>query len=425
MRNATRLIWIVVGLVLVLAPLGLPPFAMTLLTEAVILGLFAMSLDLMFGYTRLVSFGHAAAYGFGAYACGWLLLHTGMPLLFAVFAAGLLTGVMAIGVGWMCTLATGVSFSMLTLALAQLLYAISFKWTSVTGGSDGLAGIPRTIGPFGFAALSSKAGFYYLALGCLVGGFLICSALVRSPFGAVLRGIRENEAKTTALGYNTRLYKIAVVAISYGLGGLAGALYAPFAGFANTELLFWLLSGQVLIMVIVGGAGTLIGPVLGAAFFMLMEHQLSAWTEAWALYFGLIFIATNKGSVLYQDAPNRRRWLRHLRWAEQQYREYEKPLNADSSFLNPPSLSSRFSAGSSQSSNRTSCRYSPPMVWNLPARTRPGVPFSTRTQPMPSRPGRPLTRVNTTKAPASSARLTSVFTPLRRSVSPRTVVLVA
>jgi branched-chain amino acid transport system permease protein len=214
-----------------------------------------------------------------------------MPLLFAVFAAGLLTGVIAIGVGWMCTLATGVSFSMLTLAFAQLLYAISFKWTSVTGGSDGLAGIPRTVGPFGFAALSSKAGFYYLALGCLVGGFLACSALVRSPFGAVLRGIRENEAKTTSLGYNTRLYKIAVVAVAYGLGGLAGALYAPFAGFANTELLFWLLSGQVLIMVIVGGAGTLIGPVLGAAFFMLMEHQLSALTEAWALYFGLIFIA--------------------------------------------------------------------------------------------------------------------------------------
>ena len=146
-------------------------------------------------------------------------------------------------------------------------------------------------GPFGFAALSSKAGFYYLALACLVGGFLLCRALVRSPFGAVLRGIRENEAKTMALGYNTRLYKIAVVAVSYALGGLAGALYAPFAGFANTELLFWLLSGQVLIMVIVGGAGTLIGPVLGAAFFMLMEHQLSAWTEAWALYFGLIFIA--------------------------------------------------------------------------------------------------------------------------------------
>jgi branched-chain amino acid transport system permease protein len=290
-RPTTGIVWTAIALAAVLAPLGLPPFAMTLLTEAVILGLFAMSLDLMFGYTRLVSFGHAAAYGLGAYSCGWMLLNTDTPLLFAVFLAALLTGVIGLGVGWMCTLATGVSFSMLTLAFAQLLYAISFKWTSVTGGSDGLAGIPRTVGPFGFAALSSKAGFYYLALACLVGGFLMCRGLVRSPFGAVLRGIRENEAKTTALGYNTRLYKIAVVAIAYGLGGLAGALYAPFAGFANTELLFWLLSGQVLIMVIVGGAGTLVGPVLGAAFFMFMEHQLSAWTEAWALYFGLIFIA--------------------------------------------------------------------------------------------------------------------------------------
>jgi branched-chain amino acid transport system permease protein len=161
----------------------------------------------------------------------------------------------------------------------------------VTGGSDGLAGIPRTAGPFGFAALTSKAGFYYLVLACLVGAFLVCFALVRSPFGAVLRGIRENEAKTTSLGYNTRLYKIAVVAVAYGLGGLAGALYAPFAGFANTELLFWLLSGQVLIMVIVGGSGTLIGPIIGAAFFLILEHQLSSYTEAWALFLGLVFIA--------------------------------------------------------------------------------------------------------------------------------------
>ncbi len=106
----------------------------------------------------------------------------------------------------------------------------------------------------------------------------------------MLRGIRENEAKTLSLGYNTRHYKIAVVAISFAFGGLAGALYAPFAGFANTELLFWLFSGQVLIMVIVGGAGTLIGPIIGAAFFMLVSNLLSSWTDSWALFFGLIFI---------------------------------------------------------------------------------------------------------------------------------------
>ena len=275
---------------LALAPLIVPTYGMTLLTEALILGLFAMSLDLMVGYTRLISFGHAAAYGLGAYACGWLLLHSSVPMLFAIPLAALLTGIIAIGVAWVCTQASGVSFSMLTLAFAQLLYAVAYKWTSVTGGSDGLAGIPRLPGPFGLHLFVSRNGFYYLVLLVLLTALLFCRALVRSPFGAVLRGIRENEAKTLALGYNTRGYKIAIVALSYTLGGLAGALYAPFAGFANTELLFWLLSGQVLIMVVVGGAGTLIGPILGAAFFLTIEHQLSNYTEAWALFFGLIFI---------------------------------------------------------------------------------------------------------------------------------------
>jgi branched-chain amino acid transport system permease protein len=274
---------------LALMPFGLPPYAMTLLTEALILGLFAMSLDLMVGYARLISFGHAAAYGFGAYACGNFLLHTAMPLPVAVLLAGLLGGIVAIGVGWVCTQATGVSFSMLTLAYAQLLYAVAFKWTPVTGASDGLAGIPRNPGPFGMV-WTTKAGFYYLALACLLGAFVFCRALVRSPFGAVLRGIRENEAKTLALGFNTRHYKIAIVAISYGLAGLAGALYAPFAGFANTELLFWLLSGQVLIMVIVGGTGTLVGPILGAMFFLYVQQKLSTYTDSWALFFGVIFI---------------------------------------------------------------------------------------------------------------------------------------
>ncbi len=284
-----------VAALLALMPLGLPPYAMTLLTEALIMGLFAMSLDLMVGYARLISFGHAAAYGLGAYTCGNILLHTDIPLPVAVLLAGLFSGIVAIGVAWVCTLATGVSFSMLTLAFGQLLYAVAFKWTSVTGASDGLAGIPRRPGPFGVTVFGTKIGFYYLTMACLFGSFLFARTLVRSPFGAVLRGIRENEAKTLSLGYNTRLYKIAIVAMSYMLGGLAGALYAPFAGFANTELLFWLQSGQVLIMVIVGGTGTLVGPILGAAFFLLVQQQLSTYTDSWALFFGVIFI----GFVLF------------------------------------------------------------------------------------------------------------------------------
>ena len=273
------------------APFGLPTFMMTLLIEALILGLLAMSLDLMVGYTRLISFGHAAAYGLGAYSSGWLLLNSDVPLLFAVFIAAAFTGIVAIGAAWVFTLATGISFAMLTLAFAQLLYAIAFQWTEVTGGSDGLAGIPRNSGPFGFDLLSDKTGYYYFVVACLAGSYLFCRAVVNSPFGAVLRGIRENENKTKALGYNTRAYKIAIVAIAYALGGLAGALYAPFAGFANVELLFWLFSGQALIMVIVGGAGTLVGPIVGAAFFLIVQHRLSGLTEAWAIYFGLIFIA--------------------------------------------------------------------------------------------------------------------------------------
>ena len=149
-----------VTVLLALAPAGLPPYAMTLLTEALILGLCAMSLDLMVGYTRLLSFGHAAAYGLGAYTCGNLLLHTDIPLVFAVPIAAVFSGVVAIGVAWVCTLASGVSFSMLTLSFAQLLYAVAFKWTSVTGASDGLAGIPRSPGPFDLAIDGS--GFFKL-----------------------------------------------------------------------------------------------------------------------------------------------------------------------------------------------------------------------------------------------------------------------
>ena len=281
---------ILVACALAFAPAVLPPFAMTLFTEALILGLFAMSLDLMVGYTRLISFGHAAAYGLGAYTSGYLLLHTDIPMVFAVAAAALFSGVVAIGVAWVCTLASGVSFSMLTLAFAQLLYAVAFKWTSVTGASDGLAGIPRRPARSASPCSAARPGSTTSCSPACSARFVFCRSLVRSPFGAVLRGIRENEAKTLSLGYNTRRYKIAVVAIAFMLGGLAGALYAPFAGFANTELLFWLFSGQVLIMVIVGGAGTLVGPIIGAAFFMLVSNLLSSWTDSWALFFGLIFI---------------------------------------------------------------------------------------------------------------------------------------
>jgi branched-chain amino acid transport system permease protein len=273
-----------------LAPFA-PPYTLTLLTEALIFGLFAMSLDLMVGYTRLYSFGHAAAYGLGAYATALMLLHFGLPLPLGILAGVALSVVVAVPIAWVCTKSTGVSFAMLTLAFAQLGYAMLYRFKDITGGSDGIGGIPRPPGPFGLNAFQGKIGYFYLVMFCLAGSYFLCRTLVRSPFGAVLAGIRENEAKMRALGYNTRAYKWAVVVVAYGFGSLAGALYTPFAGFVAPELFFWLVSGRVLIMVIVGGAGTLIGPIIGGAFFLMLEHQLSETTELWPLIFGAVFIA--------------------------------------------------------------------------------------------------------------------------------------
>ena len=272
-------------------PLFMPQYSLTVLIEALIFGLFAMSLDLMVGYCRLYSFGHAAAYGLGAYAAALILIHLQLPLPIGIILAVAITVVAAIPIAWVCTRSTGVSFAMLTLAFAQLGYAMIFRFRDLTGGSDGLSGIPRPPGPFGMTWFQDKVGYYYLVLGCLIGSYVICRAIVRSPFGAVLSGIRENEAKTIALGYNTQWYKITTVVLAYGFGALAGALYAGFAGFASPELFFWLMSGRVLVMVVVGGAGTLIGPIIGGVAFVYLEHELSQVTDLWPLIFGSVFIA--------------------------------------------------------------------------------------------------------------------------------------
>lgn len=275
---------------LLVAPPMLPSYLVTAVTEILILGLFAMSLDLLVGYTGLDSFGHAAAYGLGAYTAALTLLHTSVPLPLALLVGAGATAVVAVPMAWLSTRTTGVSFAMLTLAFAQLLYAIAYKWQSVTGGSDGLAGVARTPGPFGITWFTSRLGFYYLVAACVLGAFLFCRGFVRSPVGTTLLAIKENERKAAALGYNPRAYKIVVFVVAAFFGGLAGALYAPFAGFASPDLFFWLLSGQVLVMVIIGGAGTLAGPIVGAAFFYLLEHYLSGITNSWALLLGLIFI---------------------------------------------------------------------------------------------------------------------------------------
>ncbi len=263
---------------------------LSILTELLIVGMFAMSLDLLIGYTGLVSFGHAAYFGLGAYGSALCLIHLALPLPVALVAGALVAAAIATPIGWFCTRSSGIYFGMLTLAFAQLLYTVAFKWRDVTGGSDGLTGVPKTALWPGGPASAGPYAYYFVVLSVFVAALAACRGLVGSPFGRALQAIRENERKFATLGQDPRRLKVIVFVVAALFAGLAGALSAPFRGFASPELMFWVQSGQALMMVIVGGLGTLVGPVLGAVVFLLLQEILSSYTEHWMLLNGAIFV---------------------------------------------------------------------------------------------------------------------------------------
>jgi branched-chain amino acid transport system permease protein len=286
-----RLRWLAAA-VIVLAglPWVLARYQLSILTDVLIFGLFALSLDLIMGYTGMVSFGHAGYFGLGAYGSALVLIHFGQPVPVALLAGALLAGVVAVPVGWFSTRATGIYFAMLTLAFAQFLYPVAYKWRDLTGGSDGIAGVPKTALFWGGPSLASPRAFYFLVAGAVVLSLVLCHGLVRSPFGRALQAIRENERRFIALGRDPRPFKVAVFVIAAVFAGLAGALFAPFRGFASPEVMFWVLSGQGLMMVITGGIGTLVGPIVGAMVFILVQEVLSSYTEHWMIFTGAIFV---------------------------------------------------------------------------------------------------------------------------------------
>lgn len=268
----------------------LPGYTVTLLTEALILALFALSLDLLVGHMRLISFGHAGPWAFGAYMAAGMMLVWELPLPVAAVAAALATALVACPIGWLCVRTTGVAFAMLSLAFAQLGYAVVFKWSSLTGGSDGLPGLPRGGGPFGLDWLATREGTHLLVTFALAGAYLLARGFVLAPFGRVVAAVRENEARAEALGYDARRARLVVFVLSYGMAGLAGGLYAGFARYVSPELFFWTVSGHVLVMVVLGGAGTLVGPMIGAMALFFLEHELSGLTQSWGLALGVIFV---------------------------------------------------------------------------------------------------------------------------------------
>jgi branched-chain amino acid transport system permease protein len=257
----------------VLAMLILPRVLYPVLALDILLwGLFAVALDLLLGYAGLLSFGHATFWGAAGYAAALAARAWQIPFPLAVLLGTTVAGMIALPVGFLSIRRSGIYFAMVTLAFAQMLFFIINQWRDVTGGENGLQGVPRVLPGID---LHDPTAFYYAALPLVLLGFWLAHRVVHSPFGHVLVAIRDNEVRAQALGYPTRRYKLMAFVISACLAGVAGSLQSLSHGFATLELVHWTTSGQVVIMAILGGIGTLWGPVSGAAIFLLLRDWLS------------------------------------------------------------------------------------------------------------------------------------------------------
>jgi len=264
-----------------------------LASQVLIFGLFALGFNLLYGYTGLLSFGHAAYYGLGAYGTGIALAKLKLGSLWLGLAAGPLLAVLGgAAIGFFCLRRRGIYFAMLTLAFAQLLYFIAFHLADLTGGDDGLRGIPQLpVNLFGWKiSIESTLGFYYFAFALVCLAVAGLKRILDSPFGTVLQAIRENGDRAAACGYDVRRIKHLSFVFSALFAGLAGALDALRLAVVPVESLYWVTSGQVVIMTLLGGAGTFFGPFVGAGTYLVLEDRLSVFTESWPLVIGLIFM---------------------------------------------------------------------------------------------------------------------------------------
>lgn len=279
-------------------PFSVKTYILSLGIEVLIFAIFAMSLDLLLGYTGLPSLGHAAFFGLGAYILAYVSSNSELALgltdnlLITLPIVILGTALSAMILGFLALRTSGVFFLMITLAFAQMLFSIAIRWSSVTGGSDGMTGVPRPTLGIGTWHLSftDRADFYYLVLAFFCITWFLLRYIVRSPFGLALRGIHANEQRMRGLGYNTFRYKFAAFIVSGVIAGIAGMLLSQYFWHAVPHNLFWNMSGQALIMVVVGGPGTLTGPVIGATLMRLLPNFASTYTERSETLMGLVLI---------------------------------------------------------------------------------------------------------------------------------------
>ncbi len=295
MRSAGRgpvITALVLGIALLAAPFLLSIYGVIILTEVLTMSLFAMSFNLLFGYTGLLSFGQAGFFGAGAYFAVLTLIH-GPASLWAALAAGPLgAAVLALVIGWLCVRRDEIYFAILTLGFGMMLFTVAHNWRSVTGGSDGLGNftLPE-LGLFGWSiSMFNPKHFYFLVLFVVAVGVLLLFRVVRSPFGLLLRGTRENSMRISFVGANVRSVRLFAFVIAGALAGLAGALFAFFNRIASPEMLHWAFSGKAVLMTILGGPGVFLGPTVGAGIFFVLEHYITAYTTNWMIFLGAILV---------------------------------------------------------------------------------------------------------------------------------------
>jgi branched-chain amino acid transport system permease protein len=272
----------------VVAPL-LPSYPLTLLTQALVSAIFAMSLDLLLGYTGLPSMGHAAYFGVAAYTVAILAVEVKAGFVVCLLAALVAAAVAAALFGLLAIRATGTYFLMITLALGMVMWGLAFRWVSMTKGDNGISGVPRPDVALPWD-LSAPLPFFYFALAATALAWLGLGLLVRSPFGMSLKGIRESESRMRSLGYNVWLHKYLAFIISGVFAGVAGVLWAYYNGFVSPIDVQLVTSVEALLMVALGGSGTLVGPAIGAALIVFLKNFVSVYTKRWLLILGAVYI---------------------------------------------------------------------------------------------------------------------------------------
>ncbi len=280
---------------LALAPtLGMTSFVQSLAIEMLTFSILALSLDILLGYTGLVSLGHAAFFAISGYAVAIIASRWTPDLAVAAPLGVACAAALALPVGWLSIRLSGFYFLMITFALAQMVYTAAFRWKWLTGGSDGiLVPAPQL---FGHPVLQSREAMYYFTLAVFAVACVLIYWVIHSQFGRALAGIRENTRRMRALGYNVRRYKLGAFVIAALFGGVAGILNAEFNLFVAPESAHWSQSALVLVMVLIGGSGYFLGPIIGTTIVLGLQHWLSSYTEYWGLVLGVLFIVLITGA---------------------------------------------------------------------------------------------------------------------------------